>query len=83
VRIVTRRRASLSYAKKPKSLDAHGRLMDQAEFEKRLKRARKREARYAGDEGGAAFKLDDEAPLMGGVDMVKTLELAAEEHATA
>jgi hypothetical protein len=69
-----------SYSKKPKSLDADGRLMDQAEFEKRLKRARKLDPRYASDQGRAAFKFDDEAHLLGGVDLVKTLELAAEEH---
>lgn len=72
---------SQSYSKRPKSLDADGRLMDTAEFEKRLRRARKLDGRYAGDAGREAFKLADEAHLAGGVDLVKTMELAAEDIA--
>jgi hypothetical protein len=74
-------RLDQSYKKRPKSLDADGRLMDPAEFEDRLSRARKVDPRYAGDQGRAAFRFDDSAHLAGHVDLVRTLELAVEEQA--
>jgi hypothetical protein len=70
-----------SYKRRPKALDADGALMDPAEFEKRLSRARKLDSRYAGDAGRDAFRFDDDAHLRGGTDLVKTLELNVAERA--
>jgi len=72
---------SQSYKKKPKSLDADNRITDPMEFEKRLVRARKLDSSFAGDAGRALFKAQDEASLSGGVDVLRTWELAAKEQA--
>jgi hypothetical protein len=70
-----------SYKGRPKALDADGALLDPAEFEERLSRARKLDASYAGDDGRKAFRFDDDQHLRGGVDLVKTLELNVAEQA--
>ena len=69
-----------SYKGRPNSLGADGQLLDEREFEKRLARARTLDASYADDAGREQFRFEDDAHLRGGVDMVKTLEVAHEEQ---